>query len=99
MNNLALHLFSILNREREREGERERGRKKKEKFSFSKKKKKKKKKCRGREVLDSRGNPTVEVDLYISEKQLMSRESAPSGASTGSNEARELRDQDEVKKN
>jgi enolase len=51
----------------------------------------------GREVLDSRGNPTVEVDVYVQylgEVVLAGRSSAPSGASTGSNEARELRDTD-----
>ncbi|OHT07341.1 enolase family protein [Tritrichomonas foetus] len=50
---------------------------------------------KGREVLDSRGNPTVEVDVYVKylgEVSLAARSSAPSGASTGSNEARELRD-------
>lgn len=49
----------------------------------------------GREVLDSRGNPTVEVDVYstfLGEEILAGRSSAPSGASTGSNEAHELRD-------
>jgi enolase len=49
----------------------------------------------GREVLDSRGNPTVEVDVYaryLGDVILAGRSSAPSGASTGSNEARELRD-------
>ena len=52
----------------------------------------------GREVLDSRGNPTVEVDVYASylgEVSFVARSSAPSGASTGSNEARELRDTEE----
>ena len=51
----------------------------------------------GREVLDSRGNPTVEVDSYATvnhEEKLIARETAPSGASTGSNEALELRDKD-----
>lgn len=51
----------------------------------------------GREVLDSRGNPTVEVDVYASvygEVSFAGRSSAPSGASTGSGEARELRDKD-----
>jgi enolase len=51
----------------------------------------------GREVLDSRGNPTVEVDVYAKRYgavQFIARSSAPSGASTGSNEARELRDSD-----
>lgn len=49
----------------------------------------------GREVLDSRGNPTVEADVYVNymgEVRLAGRSSAPSGASTGSGEARELRD-------
>ena len=49
----------------------------------------------GREVLDSRGNPTVETDVYVEylgEVQFAGRSSAPSGASTGSGEARELRD-------
>jgi len=52
----------------------------------------------GREVLDSRGNPTVEADVYATvygETKFLARESAPSGASTGSNEALELRDGDE----
>lgn len=51
----------------------------------------------GREVLDSRGNPTVEVDVYVNylgEVRLAARSSAPSGASTGSGEAVELRDKD-----
>ncbi|OHT06319.1 enolase family protein [Tritrichomonas foetus] len=51
----------------------------------------------GREVLDSRGNPTVEVDVYAQRYGnvvFAGRSSAPSGASTGSNEARELRDSD-----
>ena len=51
----------------------------------------------GREVLDSRGNPTVETDVYVKylgQVQFAGRSSAPSGASTGSNEARELRDSD-----
>jgi enolase len=46
-----------------------------------------------RQVLDSRGNPTVEVDL-ITESGHMGRASVPSGASTGSREALELRDGD-----
>jgi len=45
----------------------------------------------GREIYDSRGNPTVEVDLEINGK-FLGRASVPSGASTGSNEACELRD-------
>ena len=47
----------------------------------------------GREVLDSRGNPTVEVDVYL-ESGVMGRAAVPSGASTGVNEALELRDGD-----
>lgn len=47
----------------------------------------------GREILDSRGNPTVEVDVYT-ETGVMGRASVPSGASTGSKEALELRDGD-----
>lgn len=47
----------------------------------------------GREVLDSRGNPTVEVDVYL-ESGAFGRAAVPSGASTGENEAIELRDGD-----
>ena len=47
----------------------------------------------GREILDSRGNPTVEVDVFLSDG-IFGRASVPSGASTGSNEALELRDGD-----
>lgn len=47
----------------------------------------------GREVLDSRGNPTVEVDVRL-ESGASGRASVPSGASTGENEALELRDGD-----
>ena len=46
-----------------------------------------------REVLDSRGNPTVEVDVTL-ESGVVGRASVPSGASTGENEAIELRDGD-----
>ena len=46
-----------------------------------------------REILDSRGNPTVEVDVYL-ESSVMGRAAVPSGASTGENEALELRDGD-----
>ena len=46
----------------------------------------------GREVLDSRGNPTVEVDVIL-ESGARGRASVPSGASTGVNEALELRDE------
>ncbi len=47
----------------------------------------------GREVLDSRGNPTVEVDVVL-EDGSMGRAAVPSGASTGTREAVELRDGD-----
>ena len=47
----------------------------------------------GREIIDSRGNPTVEVDMTL-ESGALGRASVPSGASTGSREALELRDQD-----
>jgi enolase len=47
----------------------------------------------GREILDSRGNPTVEVDVLL-ESGVTGRASVPSGASTGENEALELRDGD-----
>ena len=47
----------------------------------------------GREILDSRGNPTVEVDVYL-ENGIMGRAAVPSGASTGEREALELRDGD-----
>src|SRR6185503_18783901 len=46
-----------------------------------------------REVLDSRGNPTVEVDVVL-EDGIVGRAAVPSGASTGSREALELRDGD-----
>ena len=45
----------------------------------------------GREILDSRGNPTVEVDVFL-EDGSMGRAAVPSGASTGAHEAVELRD-------
>ncbi len=48
---------------------------------------------RAREILDSRGNPTVEVDVFTAEGAI-GRAAVPSGASTGSREALELRDQD-----
>ena len=48
---------------------------------------------RGREILDSRGNPTVEVEVYV-ENGAVGRASVPSGASTGIYEAYELRDND-----
>ena len=47
----------------------------------------------GREILDSRGNPTVEVDVFL-ENGVMGRASVPSGASTGVFEAYEFRDTD-----
>jgi enolase len=47
----------------------------------------------GREILDSRGNPTVEVEIYL-ENGIRGRASVPSGASTGKHEAVELRDND-----
>ena len=47
----------------------------------------------GREILDSRGNPTVEVDVYL-ESGVVGRAAVPSGASTGEHEAVELRDGD-----
>lgn len=46
---------------------------------------------RGREILDSRGNPTVEVDVIL-ENGVMGRAAVPSGASTGEREALEMRD-------
>lgn len=48
---------------------------------------------RGREILDSRGNPTVEADVHL-ETGVMARAGVPSGASTGEREAVELRDGD-----
>ena len=53
-------------------------------------------KITGREILDSRGNPTVEVDVLL-ESGVMGRASVPSGASTGEHEALELRDQDKYR--
>jgi enolase len=50
----------------------------------------------GREVLDSRGNPTVECDVLL-ESGVMGRAAVPSGASTGSREAIELRDGDKAR--
>ena len=52
----------------------------------------------GREVLDSRGNPTIEVDVLL-EDGSVGRAAVPSGASTGENEAVELRDGDESRYN
>jgi enolase len=50
-------------------------------------------KVTGREILDSRGNPTVEADVYLADGS-MGRAAVPSGASTGEHEAVELRDGD-----
>src|ERR1044071_9416036 len=47
----------------------------------------------GREILDSRGNPTVEADVHLADRS-MGRAAVPSGASTGEHEAVELRDGD-----
>ncbi len=49
-----------------------------------------------REIMDSRGNPTVEADVYL-ESGAFGRAAAPSGASTGSREALELRDGDKAR--
>ncbi len=49
-----------------------------------------------REILDSRGNPTIEVDVTL-ESGVIARASVPSGASTGSKEALELRDHDQTR--
>lgn len=48
---------------------------------------------KSREILDSRGNPTIETEMYLENGNYV-RASVPSGASTGSNEALELRDND-----
>ena len=50
-------------------------------------------KIKGRQILDSRGNPTVEVDVTL-DSGIMGRAAVPSGASTGEHEAIELRDKD-----
>jgi len=50
----------------------------------------------GREILDSRGNPTVEVEVLL-ESGVMGRAAVPSGASTGAHEAVELRDGDKAR--
>ncbi len=47
----------------------------------------------GREIIDSRGNPTVEVDVVL-ESGALGRAAVPSGASTGEREAIELRDEE-----
>ena len=51
------------------------------------------KKVHARQILDSRGNPTIEVDTYL-ENGSIGRAAVPSGASTGKYEAIELRDND-----
>ena len=51
---------------------------------------------KAREILDSRGNPTVEVDVYLDEGAVGTA-AVPSGASTGSREALELRDGDKAR--
>src|SRR5512143_212358 len=51
-----------------------------------------------REILDSRGNPTIEVDVQL-ENGVLGRAAVPSGASTGENEAVELRDGDKTRYN
>jgi len=51
------------------------------------------KNIKAREILDSRGNPTVEVDVFL-ENGVFGRAAVPSGASTGEHEAAELRDND-----
>ena len=50
----------------------------------------------GREILDSRGNPPVEADLYLADGTI-GRAAVPSGASTGEHEAVELRDNDKAR--
>src|SRR5271154_224019 len=50
-------------------------------------------KIKGREIIDSRGNPTVEVDVHLNDGAF-GRAMVPSGASTGSLESLELRDGD-----
>src|SRR3989338_3545341 len=50
-------------------------------------------KVTAREILDSRGNPTVEVDIIL-DNGILGRAAVPSGASTGEHEALELRDND-----
>ena len=49
---------------------------------------------KGRQILDSRGNPTVEVEVYT-DQGAFGRAAVPSGASTGVHEACELRDGDD----
>src|SRR5262245_35613091 len=56
------------------------------------------KKVNGREILDSRGNPTIEVDVVLA-NGAYGRAAAPSGDSTGAHEAWELRDQSKKRYN
>ena len=51
-------------------------------------------KIHAREILDSRGNPTIEVDVFLTNK-IYGRAAVPSGASTGDHEALEMRDGDQ----
>jgi len=51
---------------------------------------------RAREIMDSRGNPTVEADVLV-DGDVMGRAAVPSGASTGTREAVELRDGDKTR--
>ena len=55
------------------------------------------KKIIAREILDSRGNPTVEAEVFVN--NFSAAASVPSGASTGTHEALELRDNDEKRYN
>ncbi len=55
------------------------------------------KNVQAREILDSRGNPTIEVDVSLKEGDAFGRGAVPSGASTGSREALELRDGDKTR--
>ena len=54
------------------------------------------KKITAREIIDSRGNPTLEAEVFL-ESGSMGRAAVPSGASTGSREALELRDKDSLR--
>ena len=54
------------------------------------------KSIKGRQVFDSRGNPTVEAEVFL-ENNISATAISPSGASTGAFEAHELRDQDKNK--
>ena len=54
------------------------------------------KSVKGRQVFDSRGNPTVEAEVYL-ENDISASAISPSGASTGAFEAHELRDKDKIK--